>query len=136
MMQKLLINVESPKPLQSYGDGHVLLFNETSQNYYVTTREALFAVQDAKIKKIEEKLEKFMKEETELNSNFEKKIEEITVNHKKKVKNDILSFENNTSKIVSNFINEMSKKEANFLKQYQETNAKLIDMVKKLIIEE
>lgn len=114
MIQKFVVEVDTHKPLNEYGDGHVLLFNKNTNRYYVTTRESLFAVQDAKIKKLEKEIEEFEKRETNLFKNFK---EELV-------------------KEIEKFENDALKREENFLSQYQETNSKLIDMVKKVIIEE
>lgn len=114
MIQKFLVEVDTPKPLNEYGDGHVLLFNAKSGRYYVTTRENLFAVQDAKIKKLEQEIQDFERKESESFKTF-----------KEELVKEIEKFENNAL-----------KREENFLSQYQETNSRLIDMVKKVIIEE
>ena len=57
MIQKLLIEVDAPMPLQSYGEGHVIMYNAQRGRYYVTTRENFLAVQNAKISELEKQNE-------------------------------------------------------------------------------
>ncbi len=125
MIQKLMIDVESTKPLNEYGDGHVLLYNKRDNNYYVTTRESLFAVQDAKIKELQEKYNDFEKKVSSDFKSFKTIIE-------KKYEQELKELQKENSE----FKDSMVERETNFLYSYQETNAKLIDMVKKVIIEE
>ena len=112
MIQKLVLDVESQKPIQEYGDGHVLLFNKSANRYYVTTRESLFSVQDAKIQELEQKYNDFITNQVKNNDAFKQLID----------------------KTVTDFTNNMTEKETQFLEKYHDTMASLIEMVKKVVI--
>ena len=111
---KLLIEVKGNKPLSAYGDNHIIAYDPNSKNYYVTTAETFFAGQNSKIKDI---LEKY----TEIN----KRLESIQTEQSNFV--NIIKENNNSFKIAQN------ERFENFLRQYQDTNRKLIEMVKELV---
>ena len=48
MLQKIMLEVEASKPLNSYGEGHVIVYNAQRNNYYVTTRENFLSPQNAR----------------------------------------------------------------------------------------
>lgn len=91
MIQNLIVKVNAPKPLKEYGDGFLLLYDAVKECFFVTTRESLFSIQDAKIKKLEAKMEKFMKEQTEKtqifiddsNEQFKEFLEKYTATNEK-----------------------------------------------------
>lgn len=99
MKQKIVIEVESEKPLSSYDNGHLIVFNKDKNNYYVTSREDFLRAQN-------EEIEKIKKDQEDIRNSF------------------------------NLFVKDMNFKYQNFLKNYQETNGKLIEMVKKIIVEE
>lgn len=137
MVQRLILEVESPKPIQEYGDGHVLLYNKASGKYYVTTRESLFAVQDAKISSLENKLKIFMDDEKKKFDDFKNNVQVQNSNLKQKFEDYQEKIDTSLDKFEEKetiFKNEMLEKERNFLLNYQENNAVIIDMVKKLVI--
>lgn len=111
---KVLIEIQGNKPLSSFGDNHVIAYNPNSKNYYVTTAETFFAGQNSKIEDI---LNKY----TEINNRL-KSIQEEQTNFVR-----IINENNNNFKIAQN------ERFENFLRQYQETNSKLIGMVKELV---
>ena len=112
MRQKLIIEVETNVPLESYGANHMLVYDGTKKVYFPMTRKELLITQDNKIKQIHEELE-----------NFEKEI--------KKIVND---FTENVQKDVKNFKNNSNENYSNFLKTYKETNSKMIEMVKSVVV--
>ena len=109
MIQNLMIKVESAKPLDQYGEGHVLVYNQTTRTYEVTSRENLLAPQNEKIKQ----LEKHCSEVEEL-FNTTKTLNAI-------------------KEEFSAFLNKTETEKQLFLTTYKETNSKLIEMVKKVI---
>ena len=76
MIQDLIVKVDAPKPLNTYGDGYVLLYDAHKGCFFVTTREALFAVQDEKIKRLEAKMEKFIENQNKKTDAFMKQIDD------------------------------------------------------------
>lgn len=121
MGQKLVIEVDTNKPLSSFGDSHIIFYNETQNKYYVTTYESFLKPQNDAIKRIE-------KENETLKKNYENFIK-IT---KEKNKKSLEELENK----LNNFKETMNKKYDKFLKTYKETNSKLISMVRTVVIEE
>lgn len=109
MIQKIMIEVESEKPLTEYGDRHVILYDNVRNRYYVQTREKFLEAQNQSI----EQLEKRMKDCEEKINNY---IEDI-----KKEKND--------------FIKESEEKYNEFLKSYALANEKILNMVKSVVVE-
>lgn len=93
MINKLMINVKSDKPLSEYGDGHVIVYDKHKGYHYVQTYEQFMQPQNQKIKELEQELER-----------FETKCKE--------------------------FMALMEEHEQEFLTRYQETNAKVIELVK------
>lgn len=147
MVQKLIINVNANKPLDSYGDGHMLIYDATKKEYFVTSREAFLSPQNNKIKELEQKINVFIKKVKDDEEMFEKNVHEELGSFEKNVKSEIQKFEKeiheeiekfeSKEKLeVSEFKTNVSEKFDDFLKRYQETNAKLINMVKKVITEE
>ena len=76
MIQKLMINVESDKPLSKCGNNHVLLYDERKGRYYVTTKKALFEEQDQKIARMELELKDF---EDKVKTEEEKLMNELEI---------------------------------------------------------
>lgn len=121
MAQKLVIEVDTNKPLSSFGDSHIIFYNEAQNKYYVTTYESFLKPQSDAIKKIT------LENET-LKKNYDNFIKITKKNNEESLEN----FE----KRLNEFMENMDKKYAEFLKVYKETNAKLINMVKTVVIEE
>ena len=121
MIQKMMIEVESSRPISSYGDGHILVLDGIKNKYYVTTREAFLYEQNKKIEDIKKKLEKLQ------NDN------EIFTN---KTNTDISNFKKSLLKENENFVEQMRKEYNDFLSQYKETNEKMIELIKSVIITE
>ena len=114
MPRKLLIEIQGNKPLNSYGDNHVIAYDANNKNYYVTTAESFFAGQNAKINKMIADMESMNIAITQM-------------------ANKITDFEGRLLTRVNSFQSETDTKFRDFLVQYQETNARLIAMVKELI---
>lgn len=114
MPRKYLIEIQGNKPLSEYGDNHIIAYDSNSKSYYVTTAESFFANQNSKINDLTKSI-------SELNNSI------------RKMENEIFQFEQGLAKKVNSFQNETNVKFENFLTQYQDTNAKLIAMVKELI---
>lgn len=111
---KLLIDIKGNKPLSSYGDNHIIAYDAKNNNYYITTAESFFASQNMKIKDTLEK--------------YNDAISRIT-----SMQNELASFENVIQDKVNGFEANIDARFENFLRTYQETNAKLIAMVRELI---
>lgn len=58
MIQKIMLEVESQKPLPQYGDRHIIVYDAAKQNYYVTTRESFLKQQNDDIKNMSDRLDK------------------------------------------------------------------------------
>ena len=147
MVQKLIINVNANKPLDSYGDGHMLIYDATKKEYFVTSREAFLSPQNNKIKELEQKVNAFIEKIEGDEEMFKKNIHEELGSFETNIKSDIQQFEKDIHEEIEKFESEeklevsefktnVSEKFDDFLKRYQETNAKLIKMVKKVITEE
>lgn len=121
MIQKMMIEIESAKPVSSYGDGHILVLDGIKNRYYVTTREAFLVEQDKKINKLNENF-----------SNLKKDMESFA----SRVNNQNLTFERLTKEDVEKFKNDMMNQYNDFLKQYKETNEKMIELIKTVVIME
>ena len=93
MINKLIIDVKSNKPLSEYGDGHIIVYDKHNGYYYAQTYEDFVQPFNNKIKMLEKEIE-----------TYEKKCDD--------------------------FIKLMKEHEEEFLKKYQETNAKVIELVK------
>lgn len=117
MGQKLVIDVETNKPLSSLGDNHIIFYNSSTNKYYVTTYESFLEPQKNAIEKIE-------KENKDLKNNFDNLIK---IENKKRQE---------LEEKFQAFVEEMNNKYNEFLNVYKETNAKLINMVKTVVIEE
>lgn len=111
---KLLIDIKGDKPLSAYGDNHIIAYDPNSKNYYVTTADSFFAGQNAKIREIRQQIDE-------------------TKGRIVSLQQELTSFENVIQGKVDNFTANIDAKFENFLRTYQETNAKLIAMVKELI---
>lgn len=114
MRQKLIIEVETNVPLESYGANHMLVYDGTKKVYFPMTRKELLITQDNKIKQIHEELE-----------NFEKEMKEIVKTFRETVNKDVADFKRNSL-----------EKYSDFLKTYKETNSKMIEMVKSVVVSE
>lgn len=112
MLQRLMIEVEASQPLVNYGSNHVLIFDGTTKTYFPMTREEFLAPQNAKIKQLSDELEK-----------FEKRLEE-----------SLLLFEHEITKELEKFETDSTNEYANFLKTYKETNSKMIEMIKSVVV--
>lgn len=108
MVQKLMIEVESEKLLPEYGDRHMIIYDSSKKRYYVTTRESFLREQNEKIKKLEA----------------------LVKNHELTMKKYIENCDNQNK----DFETKIEAKFDAFMKQYAETNAKLIEMVKKVVV--
>ena len=96
MIQKMMIEIESKKPISEYGDGHIIVYNSAKRNYYVQSREDF-------LKDVNQKLDKVIESFSKL---------EKQVDSKEKT---------------------LDKKYEDFLKTYQTTNAKMIEMIEKVV---
>lgn len=112
MIQKLVIEVESRVPLESYGLNHMLVYDGTKKVYFPMTREQILAPQNERIKQLQKELEEFEGKMKEMLTNFEKSIQ----------------------KEVQDFEIDSSAKYSEFLKTYKETNSKMIEMVKSVVV--
>lgn len=112
MAQKLVLEVESLMPLERYGNNHMLLYDGTTKKYFPVTREEILRVQDAKIEKIEKDFEKTKNELNEI----------------------VNAFFEATTKEVKEFEKACSSEYSEFLKIYKETNAKMIEMLKTVVL--
>lgn len=62
MVQKMVINVESSKPLSAYGGNCVLVYDNTKNQFYATTRESFLAPQNARIVELNQNFKDLQKE--------------------------------------------------------------------------
>lgn len=108
MIQKMMIEVEAEKLLPEYGDRHMIIYDNAKKRYYVTTRENFLQEQNKKIETLET----------------------LVKNHELTMKKYIKNCDNQNK----NFEEKMNEKFDAFIKQYTETNAKLIEMVKKVVV--
>ena len=99
MIQKMILEVETDKPIERLGNGHIILYDNTKKRYYATTREQFLQIQDEKIENLRKEFEILKKE----NEEFARTMKE--------------TFAKNT-------------------KIQKETNSKLIEMVKSVVVEE
>ena len=93
MIQDLIIKVNAPKPLREYESGSVLLYDAVKQQFFVTTREALFAVQDEKIRQLEKQMKKFMDDQ-------DKKLNDFMNSIEKKFENFLETYQQTNSKLI------------------------------------
>jgi hypothetical protein len=132
MIQKMMIEIESSKPISSYGDGHILVLDGTKNRYYVTTRESFLSEQDKKIKDLFESFDNLSKNNS------------ISM---MKMREDIEDFKSNMTKSNENFqyllelknkeFKEAMRREFNdFLTQYKDTNEKMLNLIKQVVISE
>lgn len=112
MVQKLVIEVDARKPLELYGSNHMLVYDGTTKRYFPMTREEFLAPQNAKIKALSEELTKFEKHLEDLLNKFENKIE----------------------KEIHKFEDDSVKEYSEFLSTYKETNGKMIEMIKSVVV--
>ncbi|WP_281512140.1 hypothetical protein [Mammaliicoccus vitulinus] len=110
MIQKFLINVNIDKPLQAYGDGHIIMYDSTKDQYYVTTKEMLLMDQNAKIKELED-------QNLQMKNYFNKTLTDL-------------------KKQYDDFIEEQQRNYNNFLQKYTTTNKKIIEMVDAVVEKE
>ena len=61
MINKLILNVKSDKPLQEYGDSHVIVYDKHNNYYYVQTYTEFMSPQNEKIKKLEKEIDDLKK---------------------------------------------------------------------------
>lgn len=143
MIQKMMIEIESAKPVSSYGDGHILVLDGIRNRYYVTTREAFLVEQDKKIENLNTSFSNLQSN----TSQFMVKMNDDISNFEKITKEDIEKFKymtNLTNKEFKNYINQkfddfkkdMTNQYNEFLKQYKETNEKMIELIKTVVITE
>lgn len=132
MIQKMMIEIEASKPISSYGDGHILVLDGTKNRYYITTRESFLSEQDKKIKDLFESFDNLSKNNS------------ISM---MKMREDIEDFKNNMTKSNENFqyllelknkeFKEAMRREFNdFLTQYKDTNEKMLNLIKQVVISE
>ena len=114
MPRKLLIEIQGNKPLSAYGDNHIIAYDSTNKNYYVTTAESFFASQNNRIIEIERKNEQLIEKINEMQENMQK-------------------FENAITTRVDNFKSGIDRKFDNFLQTYQQSNAKVLELVETLV---
>lgn len=181
MTQKMIIEVETSKPLSSYGEGHVIVYNAQKRNYYVTSRDNLLAPQNAKIGELEKIVEAAEKQISRTKAAIDETVTELvkTFNEfKSSSAGDIdsriaalnASFDtfrtstrnefdgtmsNNNSRFnstvdnlslmfakaqsethaeIAEFKAKIEAEQAEFYKTYKETNAKILELVKKTCI--
>lgn len=99
MTQKLILNVESDKPLSDYGPSHIIVYNDGDKKYHVTTREEFLREQN---KKIEDLYNDFKN----LKNSINQKVEE---NERKY--NDFLSMYKKTNEKMIGLIKSATKTE-------------------------
>ena len=104
--QKTIIEINSKKPLDQLGN-HVLFWDSTKKTYYALTLDEFLAPQNAKIKDLEATV---------------KKLGESFNSTKESLQKDYNAFTEN-----------INKEKQEFLAKYQETNGKLIEMVKSFV---
>ena len=107
MIQKIMIQIKSPKPLDSYGDGHVLSYDKSSGCYFIETRDSFLQPQNMKIQTLEKRIESL---EASLND-------------------ALLKTRGKFNELVQKHDEDYNE----FLKTYKESNAKIIEMVKSLV---
>lgn len=107
MDQKIMINVKCSKSLESYGDGHILVYDKDTMCYFPETRESFLQPQNDKIKELEKKI-----------VTLEARVNETMITTREK---------------VDNLIEKHNADYNAFLKNYKESNSKIIEMVKSLI---
>ena len=56
MINKLILNVKTDKPLQEYGDSHIIVYDKSNKYYYVQTYSDFMNPQNEKIKQLENKV--------------------------------------------------------------------------------
>lgn len=105
MIQNVMIEIESDKMLSEYGDRHIILFDKNKKRYYVQTRE------------------NFLSEQNQENNKIRKEIKDL----KKEIKN--------IEDSVKKYIDIADKKYQDFLLSYQETNQKVLNLVKSVVVE-
>ena len=93
MIQDLIIKVNASEPLSEIGSGYVLLYDANQGCYFATTREALFAVQDNKIKLLEKQMNDFMTKQEQKTDEFIKSID-------KRFDDFLETYKNTNSKLI------------------------------------
>lgn len=167
MTQKMIIEVETSKPLSSYGEGHVIVYNAQKRNYYVTSRNNLLAPQNAKIGELEKIVEdaESQIEKTKTNiddtvaklvSTFEDfrsgtsetmngRIDSLTQAFENFKSSTKIEFDTTVNTLINTFVqaqaetraeiqafkSKIESEQAQFYATYKETNAKILELVKK-----
>lgn len=108
MTKEIVLKVEANKPLEQYGDGHMIVYDDTKRHYYVTTRETFLRVQNEKIDKI--------------NENF------------KLLREEFSEFLDKSNELFNEFMKNSDNKYKAFLETYKNTNEKMIAMIKSVVV--
>ena len=111
---KLLIEVQGNKPLNEYGDNHVIAYDSNKKSYYVTTAESFFASQNLKIKNMSEQVNEMQQKLTSMQQ-------------------ELANFEAMIQNQVNDFKQQVNDRFNDYLRTYQETNAKVLELVKDFI---
>ena len=77
MIQKMMIEIESKRPISEYGDGHVIVYNEASKNYYVQSREEFLKQLNLKMDKMFENFTKLEEKVNDKERTMDKKFEDF-----------------------------------------------------------
>lgn len=73
MLQEITLTIDTDNPIDLYKNKQVILFDKKKNMHYAVSRDTLLATQDAKIKELEETLQKKTKELAEKEKAFEEK---------------------------------------------------------------
>ena len=115
MIQKLMVEVNAARPINQYGEGHILVFDSSKGTYYMETRESFLQPQNES-EQIEYTNKVFclnLRRSAERNEN-----------------NEIFGITEIYNEIFNIFKKDMIDKFNEFLTQYKETNAKMIALIK------
>ena len=110
MLQKMIVNIECTKPLSQYERNHILIYDNSTQSYHITTKEEFLKEHNEKFDNL---ILEFEKLKEEYNQKFEQKEQE-----------------------QKEFIEESNKKMKDFLSTYKTTNEKMINLIKSVIYKE
>lgn len=117
MRQRINIDIVSKKPINEYGDGHILIYDSKQRAYLVSDRQNFLQPQNKKIEDLENSFNAFKEE-------VKKDVE--------KMKQENESFVQNCKEENKKFVDETNKNYGMFLKEYQETNTTVINLIKSL----
>lgn len=104
MTQKMILEIETKKPLNAYKDGFIIVRDDARDKYVAVEKEDFF-------------------------SQINKRIDKIS-NDYESLKKYFLCIKETLEENYKNFTEDNHKKFNDFLLTYQKTNAKIIDMVK------